>query len=165
MYKNFYKYEIFEDGRIWSKVSKKFLKPKTTRDGYQIVGLYDNNGKRDFQLVHKIVYFAVNGLWEYPNGMQINHIDEDKTNNHISNLELVTPKQNINYGKHNERVAKARSKRVGAFKDGELVMVYESAKEAMRNGFDKSAVCKCCRNCYCGGNKYKGYTWKYLEDN
>ena len=160
MYKDYKKYEVYDDGRIWSYASNKFLRPKTKINGYQEIGLVDNNGKQHWQCVHKIVYFAVNGLWEYPNGMQINHIDEDKSNNHISNLELVTPKQNINHGTRNARSAAAQSKRVGAFKNGELQMVFASTMEAQRNGFCGSHVSACCR----GERKsHKGYEWRYLD--
>lgn len=167
MFRDYSNYEIFADGRIWSKVRKKFLKPYTTKDGYQQVCLIDNEGKRHQEYVHRVVFCAVNGLWNLPEGLQINHKNEfQKHQNAIWNLELVTPKQNINYGTHNARVAKTLSKRVGAYdKNGDLVMAFQSIAEAGRQGFSQGVVCKCCRNCYCGGNKYKGYTWKYLEDN
>ena len=44
-FRDFDKYEIYEDGRIWSYKTKRFLKPITRKDGYQIVNLYDNDGK------------------------------------------------------------------------------------------------------------------------
>lgn len=166
MFRDFTNYEIFEDGRIWSKKKKKFLKSYTTRDGYQMVGLVDNEGKRHTERLHRVVFCAVNGLWEFPEGMQINHLDENKTNNHITNLELVTPKENCNFGTRNTRIAETMtnspkiSKRVGAFKDGELQMVFPSTNEAGRQGFNQGNVCRCCR----GEQKtYKGFTWRYLE--
>lgn len=165
MFRDYQNYEVFEDGRIWSKYSKKFLKPATTRDGYQKVCLVDNNGKKHMQYVHLVTWIAIKG--EIPKGMQINHIDECKTNNAIWNLELCTPKYNNNYGSHNERSAASRSKRVAAYdKNGELQMIFASTNEAHRNGFNKGSVCNCCRNCYLreGNNVYKGFTWKYLDN-
>lgn len=164
MFRNYTNYEIFEDGRIWSKYYNKFLKPQTTQGGYQRVGLVDNEGKLHHQLVHRVIWIAVNNC-EIPEGMELNHLDEDKTNNHISNLELVTPKENINFGTRNARVAKTLSKRVGAYKDGELVMIFPSTAEAHRNGYNQGNVCSCCRNCYMreGNNEYKGFNWKYLD--
>ena len=174
MYKNFSKYEIYEDGRIWSKVKNKFLKPSKQKNGYIKVNLIDNEGKKHTERLHKVTFFAVNGLWEYPEGMQINHKDENKENNHINNLELVTAKENINFGTRNERHAKAMKgkipaanppKRVGVFNaDDELVMVFDSTREAGRNGYNQGAVWACCRNCYMseGNNKYKGLIWRYI---
>lgn len=167
MYKNFNNYEIFEDGKIWSKVSKKFLKPIKQKNGYLYVSLYDDNGKLHVERLHKVIYFAVNGLWEYPERMQINHLDEDKMNNQIGNLLLCSPKENVNWGTGNERRSKAMKgntnrpqKRVGAYKNGELVMVFPSTNEAGRQGYDQGNVAACCR----GERKtHKGYIWKYLE--
>ena len=168
MYKNFSKYDVLPDGRIWSKYSNKFLKPCKSSDGYQKVRLSDNEGKPHTERLHKVVYFAVNSLWEYPEGMQLNHKDENKENNHISNLELVTAKQNSNWGTRNTRVAKAltnhpdKSKRVGAFNEaGELVMAFPSTMEASRNGYCQGHVSACCNGKL---KTHKGYIWRYLEE-
>lgn len=158
MYKNFNNYEVFADGRIWSKKSKKFLKPYTMKNGYQMVNLYDNEGKQHMQLVHRVTWIAVNG--EIPEGMELNHIDENKCNNAIWNLQLCSHRDNINHGTRNSRAAKAQSKRVGAFKNGELQMIFASTQDAGRNGYKQGNVWACCR----GERKtHKGFTWKYLD--
>lgn len=163
MYKDFTKYEVYEDGRIWSYKTKRFLKPSTEKNGYQRVHLSDNEGKHKQYLIHRVVYQAVSGE-PIPEGMQINHINEDKTDNRFENLNLMTPKENINYGTGIKRCAKARingklSKAVGAFKDGELVMTFPSTREAQRNGFSKSCISDCCNGKL---KTYKGYTWQYI---
>lgn len=159
-YKN---YEIYSDGRIWSNLRNKFLKPQTTKDGYKQVNLVDNEGNKKWYLLHRVVYEAVTSE-PIPKGYEINHIDENKENNSITNLELVTHKQNMNFGTCTKRIAKANSKKVGAYKNGELVMVFQSVKEAKKKGFDPSAVSSCCRNCYSrdGNNFYKGFQWAYI---
>ena len=96
-FRDYTKYEVFEDGRIWSYSHKKFLKPETTKKGYQQVMLTDNEGNAKMYYLHRVVYEAVTGE-PIPQGMQINHRSEVKTENMITNLELMTPKQNINYG-------------------------------------------------------------------
>lgn len=170
MYRDYNKYDVLLDGRIWSKKQKKFLKTQTVSGGYQMVGLYDNEGKQHFEMLHKVIYFAVNGLWEYPENMELHHLDENKRNNHISNLLLCTHQDNCNYGTRNSRAAKAiskaltnhpdKSKRVGAFKDDVLVMAFPSTMEAHRNGFYQGNVSACCRGKL---KRYKGFSWKYLE--
>lgn len=162
-FRDFTKYEVFEDGRIYSYKSKKFLKPITMKDGYQRVNLYDNDGKMKRYQLHRVVYEAVS-CEEIPEGMQCNHISEDKTDCSFANLNLLSPKQNCNWGSRNTRIAKSLSKQVGAFKDGKLVMTFQSTQEAERNGFNKGNVASCCRNCYLreGNNKYKGFEWKYI---
>ena len=114
-------------------------------------------------LLHRVVYESVTGS-PIPKGYEINHIDERKDNNARSNLELVTHKQNMNFGTCSKRIAKANSKKVGAYKNGELVIVFQSIKEVKNKGFEPSAVSSCCRNCYSrdGNNFYKGFQWAYI---
>lgn len=172
MFRDYKNYDVLEDGHIWSKKHKKFLKPINRKNGYQQVNLVDNEGKRHQEYVHRVVFCAVNGLWEIPKEMQINHKSEEKQMNAIWNLELVSAKENCNFGTRNERIAKAQtnrqdqSKRVGAFKDDVLVMVFPSTAEAGRQGYNHGNVAACCRNCYIreGNNKYKGFEWRYLDE-
>lgn len=162
MFKDFTKYEVFEDGRIWSYKTKKFLKP-TTKNGYKVVCLYDNEGNMKQYLLHRVIYESITGS-PIPEGLQVNHIDENKENNNITNLNLMTPKENSNWGTGIQRQSKARingkrSKAVGAFKNGVLIFTFPSTRESGRQGFDQANVAACCR----GERKtYKGYTWKYL---
>ena len=161
---NFEKYEVYEDGRIWSYKTNKWLKPQTKKDGYQRVCLSDNECKMKWYYLHRVVYEAVTGE-SIPEGMQCNHINEDKTDNRFCNINLLTPKENTNWGTRTERASKAktnnpkRSKQVGAFKDGKLVMTFQSVNEAGRNGFHSSDVSDCCN----GKRKtHNGFTWKYI---
>lgn len=163
MYKDFTKYEVYEDGRIWSYSKKKFLKPFTRKDGYQQVWLTDNEGNAKIYFVHRVVWESVTGA-TIPEGMQINHIDEMKDNNAISNLNLMSPKENCNWQTRNERISKSMtngklSKQVGAFKDGNIVITFSSTNEAGRNGFDQGAVAACCR---CERKTHKGFEWRYI---
>lgn len=171
-FRNYSNYEIYPDGKIWSYKYKKFLKPNTVKGGYKQVGLTDNEGKRKMYYVHRVVYEAVTGE-QIPEGMQVNHISEAKDENFVENLDIVSPKQNSNWGSRNERIGKALKgiipkanppKQVGAFKNGELVMVFPSTREASRQGFNEGNVAASCRNCYNrpGNNVYKGYEWRYL---
>ena len=169
-FRDYSKYEVYEDGRIWSYSHKKFLKPSTMKNGYQIVCLSDNEGNRKMYYLHRVVWEAVTGE-PIPENLEINHRSEDKTENFFENLELISHRQNINYGSGIKRCHKAqindpkRSKAVGAFKDGELVIKFPSTREAGRQGFHQGNVAACCRNCFNreGNNVYKGYTWKYLK--
>ena len=87
----------------------------------------------------------------------------------FENLELVTPKENINFGTGIARRTKSfskkmtnnqkHSKRVGAFKNDELVFVFPSTREAHRQGFDCGSVSKCCNGKI---KTYKGFTWRYI---
>lgn len=163
MFKNFTKYEVFEDGKIWSYKHKKWLKPWTNNSGYQLVMLSDNEGERKRYLVHRVIYESVTGE-PIPENMQVNHRNETKNDNRFENLNLLSPKENTNFGTRNERAAKTNtngkcSKAVGAYRNDELVMSFPSTMEAHRNGFDCGNVSKCCNGKI---PHYKGYTWKYI---
>ena len=107
--------ERFYAGRI--------LKQKVDRCGYLYVGLRRQSQKQKFLKVHRLVAqaFIDNPL----NKPQVNHKNEDKKDNRASNLEWVTPKENINYGTGNARRRgnnlnqRATSKRVALIKQGE----------------------------------------------
>ena len=149
------------------------MNPSTSTDGYLKVNLR-KNGERKTCLVHRLV--AETFLPNPENLPQVNHIDEDKTNNFVflnedgsvdkekSNLEWKSPKDNNNHGTRNERISKTqtngiRSKRVLQLSlEGELIREWPSTNECGRNGFNQSAVAACCR-----GEKpqYKGYKWCY----
>ena len=73
---------------------EKILKPKIEKSGYQRVGLWKNGGK--WYQVHRLVYEAFVG--DIPKGMQVNHINEIKSDNRLENLNLMTPKENTNWG-------------------------------------------------------------------
>ena len=168
-FRDYTKYEVFDDGRIYSYSRNKFLKPVTTKDGYQRVVLTDNECKAKLYYVHRVVWEAVTGK-PIPENLECNHKNETKTDNRFCNLNLLTTKQNNNWGTRNKRLSKSNtnnkkiSKAVGAFKDGKLVLSFPSIAEAQRKGFNQGAVSYCCRNCYLreGNNVFKGYEWRYI---
>ena len=86
-------YEISDYGCVRSRHGGKvrYLKCKKSKHGYIEVPL-SKNGKKNFFYVHRLVYTAFNG--PIPEGMQIDHIDGDKTNNNLRNLRAVTPREN-----------------------------------------------------------------------
>lgn len=89
-------YQITDDGRVWSKITNKWLKATDNGWGYLKVNLY-KNGKMKCCRVHRLV---ANAFLPNPENLpQINHKDEDKTNNNVSNLEWCDRAYNINYRK------------------------------------------------------------------
>lgn len=118
----------------------KLLKPFNNGCGYLHVVLYKDNKKKMF-LVHRLVYASFHG--KIPEGMQVNHIDEDKTNNSLENLNLMTPKQNMNWGTAIERRSKKHSKPIIQFdRQGNFITEFESLMDAgMKLSINTGMIC------------------------
>ena len=92
-----------------SNASKdKTLKPSTNANGYLFIILY-KDGKQKYFRIHRLVAHMFIKNDDSINKTEINHIDENKTNNCVDNLEWCTKEYNNNYGTHNEKVGKALS--------------------------------------------------------
>ena len=85
-------YQISNYGRIWSCKVNKYMSPVTNNKGYLQIKLIAANGKRKGELVHRLVALT---FIDNPEGKpEVNHIDRNKTNNHVENLEWVTHSEN-----------------------------------------------------------------------
>lgn len=84
-------YKIHRDGRVYSLRKGKFMKPLNNGNGYFGVSLHID-GKINSMYIHRLV--AIHFLPNSENKKYIDHIDRDKTNNHVSNLRWVTAKEN-----------------------------------------------------------------------
>lgn len=97
-------YLISEKGEVFSKISGKYLQP--TKPGKR--GYLSFNYKRDGKWVHMLIHRAVAMCFiPNPSGLPcVNHLDGNKTNNHSSNLEWCTDRQNKNHAKDNSLIAR-----------------------------------------------------------
>ena len=91
---NFDNYQIFEDGRVWSKKMRKYLKPFKDSRGYLFVYIKDNNGKYYNKRIHRLIAEAF--IPNPDNKPYIDHINTDKTDNRIKNLRWATMSENNN---------------------------------------------------------------------
>ena len=105
-------YQVSNIGRVKSlKFGKeRILKPGKSSSGYLQVQIC-NEGIKKYMLVHRIVCEAFVQNDSLFNN-EINHLDENKENNCASNLEWSDRTHNCNFGTHNERMAKSKSKPV-----------------------------------------------------
>lgn len=87
-------YKVTSCGKVWSCRQEKFLKPAGGED-YQMVCLRDREGKQHYDYVHRMVAKAY--IPNPDNLPQVNHIDEVKTHNWVSNLEWCTAQYNIRF--------------------------------------------------------------------
>jgi len=179
------KYQVSNKGRVksmarrvlkdvkkgrFADVPEKILNP-FDNGGYRQVRLSDGSKTKDYK-VHRLVATAF--LSNYKNYSQVNHKDENKSNNDASNLEWCNREYNLNYGTRKERIysnenyiknmkklAEIKSKPVKGthIKTGEVI-VFKSAFQASKTGeFSNSCIGRVCE----GERKtHKGYTWEYI---
>lgn len=87
-------YAVTRCGRVYSLKSNKFLKPKIDRYGYEVVCLREDN-KNLHRTVHRLV--ALIYIPSVNKGMTVNHIDGNKVNNNVLNLEWVSSRDNLRH--------------------------------------------------------------------
>lgn len=147
-------YQVSNFGHIKSLKRNKLLKPSATKQGYQRVCLSKNGITQCFQ-IHRLV--ASHFLKNPDNLPEINHRDEDKTNNCASNLEWCDRKFNINYGTRTDRATQKRCKQIVCVETG---ITYQSIKEAsLLTKINSGNICSVLK----GNQKTAGgFHWKYL---
>lgn len=171
-------YQVSNKGNIYSverrdsrgyRCGGRMLTPAYNSRGYLNVNL-SKNGKSKTKKVHRLVAetFIPN-----PKGfLEINHKDENKSNNRVENLEWCTREYNNTYGTRIERTVQKQLKKVRAVNNetGEVV-TFNSVKEAGYKGHHHcGAISMACRGVYKGragkligddGCTYKGFRWSY----
>ena len=155
-------YEVSNFGRVKSlkrnTATDRLLKPHNTKKYLQVC-LCKNGVKAD-KLIHRLVAEAF--IPNPDNLPEVNHKDENKLNNAVSNLEWISQIGNLRYGTRFERIGKAKSKAVRASNaEGVLVGEYASINEAAeKTGLAPINISRCCRGIY---KRSGGYTWQYIE--
>lgn len=157
------KYQASNFGRVKSlnyrhTGKEKILLQYNSGRGYLQVEL---KGKK--YLVHRLVWETFNG--KIPEGIEVNHIDENPLNNKLENLNLLSHTNNINWGTRTKRVSEKTtngkcSKKVLQYNlEGDFIKEYPSIIEVERQlGFLNSNIVQCCKGNY---KQAYGYIWKY----
>ena len=157
-------YQVSSKGRVKSLSynhtgKERILKAAKTKDGYLHVQLCTDKKKKWFR-VNRLVAFMFIPNDDPEHKTDVNHIDENKENNLVENLEWCNRKQNCNHGTRNEKIAKSLSKKViGCSLTDTKVIILQSTQQAKKFGFNQGNICECCN----GRRKsHKGYRWYYL---
>lgn len=172
-------YQVSNLGNVrninFNRTSKtKVLKSCIDGKGYQYVALY-KDGKRKCSKVHRLVAQAF--LPNPNNYKEVNHKDEDKTNNCVDNLEWCTTEYNVNYGTRTDRAIQhpnfkhrlgvlgkdnPNSKPINQYNlDGSFIRSWDSTMDVQRKLCFYSSSIRACAN---GKRKTAyGFIWKYAS--
>lgn len=149
-------YAITEDGQVWSYRKKIFLKPQKDRNGYLRV-ILQYNGVKKCKQIHRLVmetYCPIEGMEK----LQVNHLNEETSDNRLENLKWCTCKENINYGSHNEHVAAAKKKKIKCIETDKVYNSISEAAKAINRSISTLSCCLTGRQNTCGG-----YHWQYID--
>lgn len=165
-------YQVSNLGRVKSLYygKERIMHPQKRQHGYLGVQLHGRGGhaERNFRTmsVHRLVAEA---FIPNPDGLtEVNHKDEDKTNNIVDNLEWISHKANTNYGTAQKRRAAQIINNpkyctpINQYTlDGELVAEYPSIAEAFRQtGCSRGNIHKALVGTY---THAYGYKWRYAD--
>ena len=168
-------YQVSNLGRVKSlgnnkSKKEKILKPYLNKDGYSLINLYKKGKIKNFQ-VHRLVAEAF--IPNVNNYLQVNHKDENRTNNKVDNLEWCTHKYNLNYGtrnkRHSEKVKGSkhpRARKVQCITTGREFNCIKEAAEYY--SIAKVDISKCCKGKLKSAGKHpvtgEKLIWRYIDN-
>ena len=160
---------IIRKNKIKQQFKGKILSPEDNGNGYLRLILYKNK-KKNSEYVHRLIASAF--IENYYNCEQINHIDGNKQNNNINNLEWCTKSYNIKEAyRLGLKTAPKTMLGIKSYKNhlskpvnqydlqGNFIKRYDSFSAAARaTGLNRTHIGECCN----GKNRtYGGFIWKY----
>lgn len=154
------RYSVSNMGRVKSNYAnkEKVLKPWLTNDGYAMIELHGNGCSKTIG-VHRLVAKAF--IPNPDNLPQVNHKDENKTNNCVDNLEWCTLQYNCNYGTRNIRKGLNCRKAICSVDKYGNVVHYDSRLEASKKtGIEDTSISKALT----GTNKTAGNMLWFYDD-
>lgn len=149
---------VSNKGRAKNCKTNNIMKGKVTKDGY-VEWCFSIEGKKKSFRAHRLV-FELFGNEDLQGNKVINHIDGNKTNNQIENLEQISSQGNI-LKSYYETKTNPNTKKVYKYSlNNELLDVYSSCAEAARQneGCKANLICNVCNG---KTNTYHGYIWRY----
>lgn len=164
------KYRIRDGGDVSNLETGKPLTPQITRNGYVYVQLWHDK-KKHGRFVHRLLLQAASGM--AGDGLEVNHIDGDKSNNTLANLEWVTSAENKKHSFHvlNNKPSillpggqNPNAKPIeGIDAHGEVVVRFTSAADARAHGYKPASIAHAISGLR--QKRHKGLYWRHAMGN
>lgn len=156
---DFPQYQVSNFGRVMSYKNPKkpiLMKGRITK-GYKYIHLRDINGKGYSKQLHRLVLETFCPVENMKN-LEVNHIDENKLNNNLENLEWLTHEQNVAYGTGRIRAHISQSDQILCVETG---IIYNSMREASeQTGTNYGNLSRACKT----GRLCNGFHWENLTN-
>ena len=150
------KYQASTKGEIRNKKNNKIVKQYVNNKGYYTISLYINNKQSRYN-VH--TFIAKTFIKNSNNLPLINHIDGNKLNNNIENLEWCTSKHNIKHAYDNGLKKGYRKKVYQYDKSDKLIAIYES--QTLASMITKIKQSGISRSCNSNNSTAGGFFWRW----
>lgn len=152
-------YSVSTEGEV-RKDTTNYILSQSSQQDYKFVTLLIK-GKQKRMRVHRMV--ALTFLDNPENKPYVNHINGNRSDNNITNLEWVTPSENTQHAVDTGLMNNGRKKAVIQYNlNGDRMATFESASEAARQtGGSQSKITMCCRRQRESANDYQ---WRYFDD-
>ena len=152
-------YSVSTEGEV-RKDTTNYILSQSSQQDYKFVGLIIN-GKQKRMRVHRMV--ALTFIDNPDNKPYVNHINGNRSDNNVENLEWVTPSENTQHAVNTGLFKSGRARAVVQYNlNGEQMATFESASEAARQtGGSQSKITMCCRGQRDSANDYQ---WRYYDD-
>ena len=152
-------YSVSTEGEV-RKDTKNYILSQSSQQDYKFVGLIINEKQKRMR-VHRMV--ALTFINNPDNKPYVNHINGNRSDNNVENLEWVTPSENTQHAVNTGLFKSGRTRAVIQYNlNGEQMATFESATEAARQtGGSQSKITMCCRRQRDSANDYQ---WRYYDD-
>lgn len=146
-------YSVSTEGEV-RKDTTNYILSQSSQQDYKFVGLIIN-GKQKRMRVHRMVALAF--IDNPDNKPYVNHINGNRSDNNVENLEWVTPSENTQHAIDTGLFKSGRARAVVQYNlNGEQMATFESASEAARQtGGSQSKITMCCRRQRASANDYQ----------
>ena len=125
-----FNYYITDDGKVWSERAQKYLSFQYDKNGYVKVQMRSTDNKSHRYSIHRLVLENFKPVENMEN-LQVNHIDGNKKNNNLTNLEWTTSEENIRHAIDNN--LRATINGASKLTPEQVIEIYRRATNGERN--------------------------------
>lgn len=150
-------------GKLYNYKTKKLLKQHVLKTGYYNVVITSPGVVHKAYRVHRVILGTFLPI-DDPDNYFVNHIDGNKINNELDNLEWVTPLGNVEHAIDNNLWTTLRPVQRKNILSGEITIIRSIGQAALENDIHLATLAKHLSSNNAGAYEYNGYAYRFLSD-